>query len=59
MLPLLPDEQLGDIFVALARLPALLGQHPCCTEAFELVAQYLTPQVASYIVYQYSDYSTI
>jgi len=41
---LIPDQQLGDIFVALTRLPALLGQHPCCTAAFEFAAQHFTPE---------------
>ena len=42
--PLIPDQQLGDIFVALTKLPALLGQHPCCTAAFDFAAEHLTPQ---------------
>ena len=44
--PLIPDEQLGDIFVALTRLPALLGQHPCCTAAFDFAAEHFTPEEA-------------
>ncbi|CAE7783661.1 Mzb1 [Symbiodinium sp. CCMP2592] len=41
---LLPDESLGDIFAALTRLPALLGQHPCCSAAFEFAAEHLAPE---------------
>eukprot|EP00435_Cladocopium_sp_Y103_P052576 s5_g16.t1 len=41
---LIPDQQLGDIFVALTRLPALLGQHPCCTAAFEFAVEHFTPE---------------
>eukprot|EP00928_Gymnodinium_smaydae_P040303 TRINITY_DN27349_c0_g5_i1.p1 TRINITY_DN27349_c0_g5~~TRINITY_DN27349_c0_g5_i1.p1 ORF type:complete len:1381 (+),score=350.47 TRINITY_DN27349_c0_g5_i1:88-4230(+) len=37
----LPAEGLKNVCVALVGLPAKLGQHPCCTEAFEFLASYL------------------
>eukprot|EP00930_Biecheleria_cincta_P067354 TRINITY_DN5388_c0_g1_i1.p1 TRINITY_DN5388_c0_g1~~TRINITY_DN5388_c0_g1_i1.p1 ORF type:complete len:1401 (+),score=326.79 TRINITY_DN5388_c0_g1_i1:64-4203(+) len=40
----LPAEHLGIIFEALAKLPALLGQHPCCTAAFEFVAEHFAQE---------------
>jgi len=37
----LPVEPLGGICEALVKLPGTLGQHPCCTEAFEFIASHL------------------
>eukprot|EP00929_Paragymnodinium_shiwhaense_P100288 TRINITY_DN6250_c0_g1_i1.p1 TRINITY_DN6250_c0_g1~~TRINITY_DN6250_c0_g1_i1.p1 ORF type:complete len:1362 (-),score=479.40 TRINITY_DN6250_c0_g1_i1:136-4221(-) len=36
-----PTEGLGNICAALVALPGQLGQHPCCTEAFDFLASYL------------------
>jgi len=36
-----PADCLGEVLVALVSLPGKLGQHPCCTEAFEFLAEHL------------------
>lgn len=38
---MLPLDNLSGICVELLKLPALLGQHPCCTESFEFMAAHL------------------
>lgn len=40
--PSLPADSIGVVCEALLRLPGQLGQHPCCIEAFEFLAEHLT-----------------